>query len=64
MGYHTALDKRILTGRRLAEPRESSLDHHEIAFRDDHSRLILERRGGALNQIEQAFASGCDVSAV
>src|SRR5208283_4538640 len=29
-----------------------------------HSRLILQRRGDALYQIEQAFASGRDVSAV
>jgi hypothetical protein len=51
-------------GRRLAESRESSVDHHQVAFRDDHSRLILQRRGHALDQIEQAFASGRDVSAV
>ena len=57
-------DVRSNPGRRLAEPRESSVDHHEIAFRDDHSRLILQRRGDALDQIEQAFASGRDVSAV
>ena len=48
----------------VTEPRESSVNHHEISFSHDHSRLIFQRRGDALDQIEQAFASGRDVSAV
>ena len=40
------------------------MDHHEIAFGDDHSRFISQCRRDAFDEIEQAFASGGDVSAV
>jgi len=37
---------------------------YEVSISDDRSRLILERRGKALDEIEQPLTTGCDMSTV
>jgi hypothetical protein len=39
------------------------MDDHVIVFSDDHTRLVLQRRRCASNQIEQTVAPGRDVCA-
>src|SRR5262249_46484043 len=46
------------------EPRETAVDDDEIAVGHDHPGLVLERRGEAPDEGEQALAAGRDVGAV
>src|ERR1700756_5125053 len=43
---------------------EPAVNNDVVAFRQNHPRLILERRRGGLDQVEQAVASRLDVGAV
>src|SRR3989442_11735617 len=49
---------------RRAKAGESSMNYHEIAFSHDCSRLILQRGRDALDEVEQAVATRCDMSGV
>src|ERR1700733_3128748 len=47
-----------------SEAGKPSVHENEIPFSDNRSWFILEGRRQALDEIEQAFAPGCDMSAV
>jgi len=49
---------------RSTETAESPVNDYEVSLSHDCSRFILERRRKALNEIEQAFTTRCDMSAV
>ena len=49
---------------RLAEARKSPVYDHKIFIGYNHSRFILQRWRDALDEIEQAVATGRDMSAV
>src|SRR5438876_6362355 len=49
---------------RRAKAGESTVNYHEITFSHDYSRLILQRGREALDEVEQAIATRCDMSAV
>ena len=49
---------------RSTETAESTVQDHEVSLSQDRSRLILERRRKALDEIEQAFTTRRDLSAV
>src|ERR1700742_2545314 len=43
---------------------EPAVNNDVVAFRQNHPRLILERRRGGLDQVEEAVSSRLDVGAV
>ncbi len=47
-----------------AEMRKSPVHDDEVSISDDRSWLIPERRGKALQEIEQTLTTRCDMSAV
>lgn len=47
-----------------SDAREPAVDDHEVALRHDHSRLILQRRGDALDQVEEFIPARRDMCAV
>src|SRR3989454_6378783 len=49
---------------RRAKAGESTVNYHQITFSHDYSRLILQRVREALDEVEQAIATRCDMSAV
>src|SRR5258705_13712409 len=49
---------------RRAKAGESTVNYHEITFSHDYSRLILQCGREALDEVEQAIATRCDMSAV
>jgi hypothetical protein len=49
---------------RLAEPRIPSMDDYEISIGNNRSRFILQCWRDALDEVEQALTTRCDVSTV
>ena len=46
------------------EPRKTPVNDHELLVGNDRSWLVLQRWRDALDEIEQAIATGRDMSAV
>src|SRR6185436_82314 len=46
---------------RRAKAGESTVNYHEITFSHDYSWLILQRGREALDKVEQAIATRCDM---
>src|SRR5580700_874823 len=46
------------------ETAKSPVHDHEISLSNDRSRFVLQRWWKALDEIEQAFTTRCDMSAV
>src|ERR1700746_2987667 len=49
---------------RSTETAESPVHHHELSLSHDRSWLVLERRRKALDEIEEAFTTRRNMSAV
>src|SRR6266481_847251 len=49
---------------RQAKTGETSMDNHEVSPGEDHSRLILQRRRKALDEIKESSAARFDVRTV
>ncbi len=49
---------------RSAEIAKSPVDDHEVSFGNDRSGFVLQRWWDALDEIEQALTTRCDMSAV
>src|SRR5258708_36566997 len=49
---------------RESRARESPMDNDKVALGHDHARLIFERRGRTLDEVEETFAARLDVGAV
>lgn len=61
---HHANDVRSNPVHRPSVSRKSSVDDHNIPFRNNHSRFIFQRWRSAANKIKQALASRRDIGAV
>src|SRR5260370_39087066 len=49
---------------RRTETAKSPVHNHEVSLSHDHSRFVLQGWRDALDEIEQAIAARCDMSAV
>ena len=66
-GQHTVGDSHDVGGdpvSRASSARESPVDDDKVAFGHDHARLVLERRGRVLDEVEETFAARLDIVAV
>src|SRR5438132_13561684 len=48
---------------REAEVRKSPVHDHEVSLGHNHSRFVLQRWWGALDEVEQTLTTRCDMSA-
>jgi hypothetical protein len=66
-GQHTVGDSHDVSGDpvlRESQSRESSMDDDKVAVGHDHARLVLERRGRSLDEVEETFAARLDMGAM
>src|SRR5205809_7264715 len=59
-----AKDVRHHPALRAPVPRVTPVNDHEVPFRHDQSRLILQRRRSTPDEIEEAYATRLDVRAM
>jgi len=60
LGQHTVGDPYDVSGDpvpRASHSREPSVDYDKVAVGHDHARLVFERRGSTLDEVEETFAT-------
>jgi hypothetical protein len=63
-GQHAVGDSHDVSGDpvpRESRSRESSMDDDKLAVGRDHARLVLERRGRTLDEVEETYAARRDM---